>query len=194
MEDKILSESESMQLITSMINKAQNRFNENGTIYLLWGWAILTCCVIQFIALYFFKNQNPYYIWFLTWPGVIYQIIYSRQRKKKQRTKTYTDEIVEFIWMVFIACIALLVFMQLHLKSVATIYPSILIMYGMPTILSGLILKSNALKIGGICCWMLAILSVFIFYEFQLLLIAIAVIIAWIIPGYLLKSKFKKRN
>ncbi len=67
-------------------------------------------------------------------------------------------------------------------------------MYGMPTVLSGVILKFNPLKVGGICCWVLAILSTLVMYEFQLLLIALAVVAAWIIPGYLLKAKFKKEN
>jgi len=34
------SPQEALQLIESMINKAQNRFGENGTLYLLWGWVL----------------------------------------------------------------------------------------------------------------------------------------------------------
>ena len=64
----------------------------------------------------------------------------------------------------------------------------------MPTFLSGVILKSYALKIGGVFCWLLAILSVFINPEFQSLLITIAVVVAWIIPGYILKENLKKES
>ena len=43
MEERTLSEKESMELITSMINKARNRFNETGIIYLVYGWVIFIC-------------------------------------------------------------------------------------------------------------------------------------------------------
>lgn len=193
-EEKEMTEKDSLQLITSMINKARNRFNETGILYLIYGWIIFICSLVQFIALYFFESQNAYYIWYLTWAAVIYQVIYLRKKRASQKTRTYTDEIVGYVWLVFIICISLLIFLQLYLKSIATINPSILVLYGMPTFLSGVILKSNPLKIGGICCWLLAIVSIFILPEFQLLIIAVAVVVAWIIPGYLLKQKFKKEN
>lgn len=36
--EKQLSEIESIQLITTMINRAKNRFRENGFLYLPGGW------------------------------------------------------------------------------------------------------------------------------------------------------------
>lgn len=192
--EKLMTETESMQLISSMINKAQNRYSENGMLYLLWGWLILVCCLVQFTALYFFDNQNAYYIWYVTWLAPIYQVIYLRGFSKKRRVKTYTGEIIGFVWLVFVICIAMIVFTLIYLKAYSAINPAVLIMYGMPTFLSGIILKFKPLRIGGICCWLLSILSAFADYEFQLLLIALAVALAWIIPGYLLKAKFKKEK
>lgn len=193
-EDKILSEKESLALISSMINKARNNFNESGIIYLIYGWVIFICSLVQFIALYYFKNPDVYYIWYLTWLPVIYHVIYLRKKRASEKTRTYTDEIIGYIWLVFIISISLLIFLQLYLQSAATINLTILVLYGMPTFLSGVILKSRALKIGGVFCWLLAILSVFIYPEFQSLLIALAVVFAWIIPGYILKENLKKES
>jgi len=53
-----MTEAESIQLISSMINKVKNRFNETGYLYLLWGWVVLICCITQFIATYFFKSGH----------------------------------------------------------------------------------------------------------------------------------------
>ncbi len=192
--EKLMTETESMQLISSMINKAKNRFSENGMLYLLWGWLVLICCLVQFIELYFFNNQNAYYIWYATWLAPIYQVIYLRRFRKKRRVRTYTGEIIGFVWLVFLVCITLIVFILIYLKAYSVINPAVLIMYGMPTFLSGVILKFKPLRIGGICCWLLSVLSVFANYEFQLLCISLAVIVAWIIPGYLLRAKFKKEN
>ena len=193
-QEKLMSETESMQLITSMINKAKNRFSETGIWYLCWGWRVVFCCLSQFIALYFFENQNAYYIWYLTWVAPIYQVIYMRKSKTIKRVKTYTGEIIRFVWIVYVICITLFIYLLIYIKAYSGINPAVLIMYGMPTFLSGIILKFKPLRIGAICCWILAILAVLVVYEFQLLLVALAVFIAWIIPGYLLKAKFKKEN
>jgi len=188
-----LSESESLLLIASMINKAKNRFSESGTLYLLWGWLILICCIVQFIGFYFF-DTDAYYIWFSTWFLLIYQIFYLRKKIKTQKIRTYTEEINGFVWLVFFICMILVAFIGIQFKKYEIIGPMILVLYGMPTFLSGIILKFKPLIIGGICCWIIASVSPFINIDYQLLLTSAAVISGWIIPGYLLKQKFKKAN
>ena len=49
--DTGFSHSESLALIESMINKAKDRFNEDGSLYLLWGWVVLLCSAAEFILL-----------------------------------------------------------------------------------------------------------------------------------------------
>lgn len=188
-----MTEAESLQLIASMINKAKNRFSESGTLYLLWGWLILICCIVQFVASYLF-HVDAYYVWFSTWLLVIYQIFYIKKRIKTKKVRTYTDEINGFVWLVFFICMMLIVFIGVQFKKYEIIDPMILVLYGMPTFLSGIILKFKPLVIGGICCWIIALISPFVNFDFQLLLLSAAVISAWIIPGYLLKQKFKKAN
>ena len=159
------NEQQSLQLIESMINKAKNNFSESGTLYLLWGFVVFICGLYQFISLHFFNNSNSYYIWFLTWLVVIYQLFFLARRKKKETAKTYHS-----------------------------INPAILVIYGMPTFLSGIILKFRPLIIGGISCWALSAGSVMVPYDFQLLFICTAVLLAWIIPGFLLRKKYLKQQ
>ena len=189
-----MTEAESMRLIASMINKAKNRFNETGFLYLLWGWVVLICCITQFLAAYFYKSENAYYVWFLTWIIAVYQIFFLRKKRKSRKVKTYTDDINQFVWIAFFICMMLLIFILIRFKMYEVINPAILVMYGMPTFLSGIILKFKPLLTGGICCWIFAAVSPFIDPEFQLILIACSIIAGWIIPGYLLKQKFKKEN
>ena len=193
-EEASMTEAESIQLIGSMINKAKNRFNETGFLYLLWGWIVLICCTIQFIAEYFFKYGNAYYIWFVTWIVVVFQVFFLRKKRKSRKVKTYTDDINQFVWVTFFICLVLLVFILIQFKAYEIINPAILVMYGMPTFLSGIILRFKPLLIGGIFCWLFAAVSPFIDFELQFLLIAGSIIAGWIIPGYLLKLKFKKEN
>jgi hypothetical protein len=55
-------------------------------------------------------------------------------------------------------------------------------------------LKFRPLVVGGICCWLLSICAAISTSEFHLLFLAAGVIIAWIIPGYMMRSKFKKQQ
>ena len=193
-DEKQMTETESLQLITSMINKAKNRFNESGMLYLLWGWLILVCCIVQFVAIHFFNNDKTYYVWYSTWLLLIYQFFYLRKKRAGGKVKMYTSEIIGFVWLVFLIMYALLVFVLIKLNASAAIGSAILVMFGMPTFLSGIILRFNPLKTGGVCCWLLAVSSPFVTYDYQLLLIACGVTAGWIIPGYLLKRKFKNEN
>ena len=189
-----MSEKESMELITSMINKAKNCYSENGVLYLLWGWLVFICCIIQFISIHFFNYPKAYYVWFSTWILFIYQLYYMQKRKKNRKVKMYSGEIIGYVWLVFIITYALLVYILIYIKAPAGISPAILTIFGMPTFLSGIILKFKALKIGGICCWILAFVSPFVSYDYQYLLMACALVAAWIIPGHLLNQKFKKEK
>lgn len=189
-----MTEAESLSIISGMINHAKNRFSETGHLYLLWGFVILICCITQFIMLYFFKNNNSYYIWFSTWLVAIYQFYYLFRKQKRERVKTYTDEIIGFVWLTFMICSFILVYILIKSNTFHAINACVLVMYGMPTFLSGVILRFKSLRVGGIICWLLAIAAMFTSYQYQLLLLALAVIAAWIIPGYLLRAKFKKEN
>ena len=84
-----ISETGSLQLIESMINKAKNQFDENGHLYLLWGWVVLFCSVAHFILLYFVSYDRAYLVWLLTWGVVIYQIIYLSKKRKKSRNAAH---------------------------------------------------------------------------------------------------------
>jgi hypothetical protein len=79
-------------------------------------------------------------------------------------------------------------------KTFNIINPVFLALYGIPTFLSGIILRFIPLKAGGICCWILCMLAIFLRYDHQLLLLGLAVLLAWIIPGYLLRAKSRKVN
>ena len=194
MENEKLSGKESLEIIHSMINKARNQFGENGHLYLIWGWVILLCSVSEFILLHFYDYPKHYQVWMLTWGALIYQFIYLYRNRKKVKVKTYTGEILGYVWMVFIILMLMTTLLFSVLKPANTqtlINPFILALYGMPTFLSGKILRFTPLVIGGVSCWVLALISAFLPYDIQILFFGLSVIIAWIIPGYLLRKRFQ---
>ena len=184
-----------LQLIDSMINKARNRFFENGHLYLLWGWTILVCSIGSYLLETVFKVKNAWVIWMLTWVVLVYQVFYIIKRKKKRRFVTYTGDIVKYVWIAFAILILLMtIVVQRFTTGPHQTDAVFLVLYGLPTFLSGKILKFNPLVTGAFCCWLLSICTLFIPIQYHILLIAIAVVVAWIIPGYLLRNRFNTEN
>lgn len=190
--EKELSPNESIALIEDMINKAKSNFSDDSFLYLLWGWVIFICSIGHFILLKTELVKYPEYIWALTWIAVLIQIFYIFKVEKKKRVKTYTDEIIGYIWMSFGFTMFFITIILGYSSSWVILYPLLLFLYGTPTFLSGAIIKFMPLKIGGIVCWGLAFVAKFTPNIYILLLLATSVIAAWIIPGYLLKAKYKK--
>ncbi len=189
------SQQESFDIINSMINKARNQFSENGHLYLLWGWVVLVCSTGQFILQNIVHIQYYYLIWLLTWPTLAYQLFYLKKKRKKRKVRTYADEIIRSVWLVFFICSFLLIVLITN-RLINPDYQTTvwLVMYGMPTFLSGVIIRYPGLKVGGICCWLLAISSYFIPVQYHMLLLSAAVVCGWIIPGYGMQQKFNKQN
>jgi hypothetical protein len=196
MEDEKFSGEESLRLIQSMINRAQDKFAENGHLYLLWGWVVFICSLTQF-GLQRIFNLGPdrtWYVWTTTWVALIYQVSYIRRKRRKMQVRTYTGDILAYVWLVFGIATLLMVFILGSNHQYALINPVLLVSYGVPTFTSGIILRFRSLMWGGMACWILAVVSSMVLNDFQLVIIALAVLIAWIIPGYQLRNKFKQSN
>lgn len=191
-----LTPEESLQLIESMINTAKNRFAENGHMYLVWGWAVFICSIAQFVLLHFMHYAKHYMVWQVAPIIGVYMVYYIRKKKKDQSVVTYADSLVGYVWLTF----GVVIFLILWLIGLVMgggyflyITPLILALYGMPVFLSGIILKFRPLVWGGISCWVLCVISVFIpSFDYRFLLIPVCMLTAWIIPGYLLRSRHKK--
>ena len=197
MNEEKFSPEQSLHVIQSMIEKAKNQFSENGHLYLLWGWVIFFCSITQFILLKFVQYEKHYYVWMICWIVVIYQIFYLVKKQKAQRVKTYTDKMMSSIWISF-AILMMLVGFSIGETGKENYYklisPVFLAMYGVPTFLCGMFLRFRPLVIGGIGCWVLSVIAHFIPYDYQLLLLSAAMVIAWIIPGFSLQKKYQQQK
>jgi len=194
MQTENFSPKDSLLLIDSMINQAKNRFSENGFLYLLWGWLVLFCALGQFILEQLQLFKHPEMIWMSTWLAIIFQIFYLRRENKKEVVKTYSENIINYIWVSFGICMLLLAVILGRSEGGANVYSLFLMLYGIPIFLSGVVMQFKPLKIGGICCWALAVTGAFIPSKYGLLLLAAAMVMAWILPGYQLRKKFKNQN
>jgi hypothetical protein len=58
----------------------------------------------------------------------------------------------------------------------------------------GAILQFRPLMLGAMACWVLAVSAGFANHRYHPLFVSAAVICAWIIPGYILRSRFNKQT
>lgn len=191
------SPEESLRLIESMINKAKNRFGEDGQWYILWGWLVLICSVVEFISFHFFQYQKHYLVWSACWLMLLYQVYYLVKKRKRQKVRTYTAHIIGYVWITYVILSFLIGFLIGRLSGSGEyfyhIFPLVLALYGMPAFLSGIIIRFRPLVYGGIFCWVLSVVTTFLPYDYQMLMVAVAMVVAWLIPGYLLRAKFKQQ-
>lgn len=193
MQSESFSPKDSLLLIDQMISQAKNRISENGFLYLLWGWVILFCSVGHFILIQTQLIANPEIIWATCWIAVIFQVIYLIKNKKKETVKTYSDQIIDYIWISFGICMFIVSIAMSRNDGWKHLYPMYLMLYGIPTFLSGVVMRFLPLRAGGVICWLLSVSAIFISPLYALLLLGAAVVAAWIVPGYLLRKKYNQQ-
>ncbi len=189
METKLTNE-ESLGIIHQMIATSKNNLKDNSFFFLLWGWLVLAASLSHFVLL-----QLQWSYAFLPWPilmnlGVIISIVAGYRMGKKTKVMSHIDKMMIYLWYGFLAVILILISMALLGRlNWITVYPTIIVLYGLGTFVSGGVLKFKPLILGGIACWLIAITAFFVQPQYVLLLTALSIIMAYLIPGYLLKSK-----
>jgi hypothetical protein len=181
------SPQESIQLIQSMIQKTRSNLGENRFYFLLWGWTSFVAIIAQFVLKVLVEYERHYIVWAVTLPAVIITIIYSVKRDKVPPVKTYVGESMSYLWTgIGISFFILSLIITQSNGGWANAWPLFILFYGLGTFVSGRILQFNPLIIGGIFNWVLAIISIFVHFDYQLLLAAGAILTSYIIPGHLL--------
>lgn len=184
------TEQQSLELITQMINKAKCDYEETGIGALLWGSLVAFCALITFFNFYW-KIAALNYIWFLTLFALIPQIMISVRASKKKRYRSYDDDAMAAIWISFgVALFLMSVYTSIYQEPHSGAL--FLIMYGIPTFATGYINHFKPMVIGGIICWLFAVICFYIQFPYIMLFTAAAALSAWFIPGLILRSRYKK--
>lgn len=190
-QEKNLSQQESLEFISRMIKTAQNDIQDQSFYYLIWGWLVFIASTGHFLLMSS-GYEMPFVTWMLMPLGAIITIIYSRKHQRTQRVRTYIDDIMKYVLAAFLVSLAtVLLFMS---KLELSTYPLVLMIYGMWLFISGGALKFKPLIYGGVINWIIGIAAFFVNFEIQLLLLALAVLLGYIIPGHMLKNQYRQKT
>lgn len=191
MNEQQFSPEQSLQLIRSMISKTKQDMSDNGIYFLVWGWLTFIACVGQFVLKNVFEYEHHYIVWTLVIVGIVFSIVQGMKDDKKQQVKTYVGESMKYLWMGMGISFFVLSMILSKLGWGTVVFPFFILLYGLGTFISGNIIQFRPLVIGGIIAWMLAIGSVCVSYDYQMLFGAAAILFSYIIPAHLLRKKNK---
>src|SRR5688572_22840507 len=125
MEEKKITEQESLALIATMINKAKNAYHDTGMSAIMWGAVVALCSLVRFTEIHF-QYRLPFDIYLLTIVAIIPQVFISIKESKERTVKSYDDNYMDYIWLGFGICIALLILivnvMSYHWQPLAEEY------------------------------------------------------------------------
>ncbi len=185
--EKMMTGEESLRIITDMINRTKVNIRQGIFHLLFWGWLLTFCSLSDWLLARFTSFAHPYYVWYLIIPGAFVSMIYGFVTGRKAKVHTYADMLYMWTWIGFFITSTVLFIVQA--KSMESVAPYILLLAGLPTFLSGFIIKFKPLITGGICFWVIALLVHFAGPALAPLGTPVAMLTGYLIPGYMLKNR-----
>ena len=191
-EEKKMDPTESLTLISSMINTAKNKLADDGFLLIFWGWLVFSASMIHYCCIVAEINYG-HLVWPILMPiGGIVSMMYGYKQSKKETVKTYVDTYLGYLWAAFgIGLFMTLIFMQPH--GIKATYFFLMLLYGMATFISGGLLNFKPLIYGSLFSFAFASVAHFVGEKEQLLCISAALLASYIIPGHLLRSQYKSQ-
>jgi hypothetical protein len=189
MAEENFSPEQSLQLIQSMIAKTRQQMTDNSIYFLVWGWITFICCAGQFILKRYVNYDQHYQVWWLIVIGIVFSIYTGIKDDRTQKVVTYVGDSLKYLWIGMGISYFVLSMILSHLGWDTSVFPFFIMLYGLGTFISGSIIQFRPLIIGGLIASALAITSAFVEYDFQILFAALAILISYIIPAYMLRRK-----
>lgn len=211
MEDKEITYEEGFQLIRSMIASARESYHSTGIGAMMWGIVIAVCSLVNFLELQYQFNL-PFDIFWLALVAIIPQILISRKESREKKIKAHDDRFIKYLWIAFGICIFLLIhsinLVFINWAPVSKEYTALsghapsfrfseftaslfLMLYGLPTFVTGAACRFKPMLWGGVLCWGCAVITAYTPVKIDLLLMAFSAIVAWFIPGLIMEKVYR---
>ena len=193
--EKTMTPEESIQFIRKSITNSRKNLKENGFYYLFWGWLLTFASVTNYFLIRYLHAREMYEQIFIAssiaWGifvavGFIIMFFYKSKTGNRNLIITHLDRVLTTLWLSAGVIFVLIILFCYYDESYPT--PYILAITGMATFISGMVVRFSPLIAGGVLFAVISIVSIFIPGLSQPLLVAIALVLGFLIPGYLLKT------
>lgn len=206
MEDKKLTEKESLEVITSMIARTKVRYLGSGNILLMWGYLAVFTSILVWILLAATQQNVWNWLWFaIPVIGMPLNSIMVRREKRTDGAVTYSDKITSHLWSIFGVSEIVLTFICLGFSLIGGIKCwTAMIVYTLiaapfAEIAQGLIVKEKSLAWGGIVGLAIGMVLVCcvtgkipLLANWFMPLFILFWVVMMIVPGHIINHKAKK--
>lgn len=190
MQQDSMNKDESLKLITEMIGKAKSSYHSNGTSSIMWGAVIFFCSLFDFFQMQF-QFDIGFDIWWLMFIALIPQFYMILKYGRKKNFVSFEEQAMRYVWWAFGASIIMLMVFNANYRPSHS-ESLFLILFGLPTFITGGMCRFKPMIIGGMICWILFAISLYTDLKINLLLMALAALSAWLVPGIILRKKCKR--
>lgn len=179
---------ESLKVIDKMIAQAKYRSHPaEGFVTLFWGFLTMSAALLHWYLSVVKGLPYAPAAWMLMIVGAIVTTIANRKVKREKPVKTYIDVLIGQIWLAFMASFTVLFFALAPAHSL--FLPTVILLYGSVQWVHGWLLKFTPYKVGAVTFWLASSMAFHLPQEQQLLILAAAVVVGFMVPGYLLHKK-----
>jgi hypothetical protein len=192
-EDSDMNPAASLDLIRHMISAARNDHRENGWGWLFWGWLLFGASVASVIVMQ--SGQRGYLS--SIWTGMLVAglLVYfgaAFLRPRKEVVRTFISDLLQKLGTGFFISLLTMVFASFIIESHLG-FGYYYILYAFWMFIQGSALRFKPLLVGAFVNWMAAI-AIFLIADFYFTMIisSVAVLVGYLIPGYLLRQQYKK--
>lgn len=208
MEEKKISEQESLELITRMINQTKKDLAVgNGDSFLMWGY--LSAAISLAVIVMLLATNNPRCAWlYMAIPIAGFTVSGIKTYKAKRKShvaSTYASNTINNVWAIISAVFAVYAIgCLLHFGEVRSwkgMFLLGMLLPGIGTYTTGVILKEKSIQMCGILGVVIGtgLLRYFVCGEqvisiMQMGQMVLSFVITLIIPGHILNFKAKKQQ
>ncbi|MCD8034896.1 MAG: hypothetical protein LUF83_11490 [Alistipes sp.] len=187
MEDRKLEAAESLELIGRMIENTRSRIVRNsGRPLLAWGYATVLTTLVVWGAVVGFQDPRWNFLWLLL-PVLGWLLMWLMRGKRTEgEARTFVDRVIGNVWFVmgltamFVSLLTLFTPIRLPILFI------ILLIMGMGTAVTGLIIRFTPAVAGGTAAIVLAPLTMLVGNMWQPLLFIVGFVVMMIVPGHIL--------
>jgi hypothetical protein len=195
MEKHELSPQESLTIISQAIANFKMNYRESARFFLLWGWMLTFASFSNFIVLKILASQEAYGLMgplsLANWGvfivvGFVLQFFLNRKINRTKKVYSHLDGYIQNLWIV--AAVGFFVGTLICIRLNIIPPPIMLLIAGIATTASGVMIKFKPVIVGGIVFFVFSIATSFVNNEYIALLTGLAILCGYVIPGYYLKS------
>ena len=186
--EKDLTPEQSLKLIDDMIHQAKRSFHRMSFYFLLWGVLLIGAMLTEYVMV---SLGHP--IYGISWGvvglvGGIVSSLHGAREGKKAGVSTVMDRVMMWLWSAFVITIVVTI-VGYGVSGGGTPAGSILVLTGLPTFVSGQLMRFKPLIFGGLLFWVLGGLSYFTGPHMVTWLYIGAMLFGYVVPGYMLKRQ-----